>query len=373
VAHVISCLANILPTSYRFDCSFSRDWMSNETKSVSELSAHVGGRVVGDGNVLIHRVAGLDSAGEGEIAYVEDEKFFEAANKSKASCVIAREGANVKAPCRIEVKKPKLAFALIAEVLHPPKKRAPEIHPSAVIADNAKIGSDVFIGAFVCIGENSIVGAGTQIRAGAKIGDEVKVGKDCVIHPNVFLEDGVTIGDRVILHSGVVIGTDGFGYVRDEQGHHKFPQIGTVVIEDDVELGANTCVDRAALGRTRIGRGTKIDNLVHVGHNCDIGERVVIAAQTGISGSVTIEDDCVIGGQVGFGDHIRVQSGAVIGSKAGILPGKIVRPGVWWGIPIQPLDEYKRLNAHVSRLPRMREELKEIRERVEKLEREPKE
>ena len=189
-----------------------------------------------------------------------------------------------------------------------------------------------------------------------------------MIHPNVFLEDGVTIGDRVILHAGVVIGADGFGYVRDQHSHHKFPQIGTVVIEDDVELGANTCVDRGALGRTRIGRGTKIDNMVHVGHNCDIGERVVIAAQTGISGSVTIEDDCVIGGQVGFGDHIRVQSGAVIGSKAGILPGKIVRPGVWWGIPIQPLAEYKRLNAHISRLPHVREELKQLTERVKELE-----
>jgi UDP-3-O-[3-hydroxymyristoyl] glucosamine N-acyltransferase len=172
----------------------------------------------------------------------------------------------------------------------------------------------------------------------------------------------------VILHAGVVIGADGFGFVRGDMGYHKFPQIGTVVIEDDVELGANTTVDRAALGRTRIGKGTKLDNMVHVGHNCDIGERVVIAAQTGISGSVTIEDDCVIGGQVGFGDHIRVQSGAVIGSKAGILPGKIVRPGVWWGIPIQPLDEYKRLNAHLSRVPQMRDELRELKARVEELE-----
>src|SRR4029077_4143055 len=132
--------------------------------------------------------------------------------------------------------------------------------------------------------------------------------------------------------------------------------------------GAYTCVDRAALGQTRIGRGTKIDNMVHVGHNCDIGERVVIAAQTGISGSVTIEDDCVIGGQVGFGDHIRVQSGAVIGSKAGVLPGKIVRPGVWWGLPIQPLDEYKRLNDHLGRLPQMRQEIKELRRLITDLE-----
>jgi UDP-3-O-[3-hydroxymyristoyl] glucosamine N-acyltransferase len=342
--------------------------MSSTAKTVSELAAHVGGQAFADGNIVIHRVANLETAGEGEIAYVEDEKFFAAASASQASCLIAPEGADVKASCRIEVKKPKLAFALIAELLHPPKKRAPEIHPSSVIAENARIGAEVFIGAFVCVGENSIVGNGTQIRAGAKIGDGVKIGKNCVIHPNVFLEDGVSIGDRVILHAGVVIGADGFGYVRDEHSHHKFPQIGTVVIEDDVELGANTCVDRAALGRTRIGRGTKIDNMVHVGHNCDIGERVVIAAQTGISGSVTIEDDCIIGGQVGFGDHIRVQSGAVIGSKAGILPGKIVRPGVWWGIPIQPLDEYKRLNAHVSRLPQVREDLKELRKRVKLLE-----
>ena len=143
--------------------------------------------------------------------------------------------------------------------------------------------------------------------------------------------------------------------------------IGTVVIEDDVEIGAHTCVDRAALGRTRIGRGTKLDNMVHVGHNCDIGERVVIAAQTGISGSVVIEDDAVIGGQVGFGDHTRVQKGAIIGSKAGILPGKIVRPGVWWGIPVQPLDQYKRMNAHLNRLPEMRAELKCLQEQIAEL------
>lgn len=342
--------------------------MKTIERKVSELCAHVGGQIFGDENITIRRVAELAAAGEGEIAYVENKKFFDAARSSKASCVIVPEGAPVEIPCRIEVKNPKLAFALIAEVLHPPKKREPEIHHTAIIAENADIALQVFIGAFVCVGENSTVGSGTQLRAGAKIGDNVRLGRDCVIHPNVFVEDNVTIGDRVILHAGVVIGADGFGYVRGDMGYHKFPQIGTVIIEDDVELGANTTVDRGALGRTRIGKGTKLDNMVHVGHNCDIGERVVIAAQTGISGSVTIEDDCVIGGQVGFGDHIRVQSGAVIGSKAGVLPGKIVRPGVWWGIPIQPLDEYKRLNAHISRLPHVRAELKELRDRMKKLE-----
>jgi len=251
---------------------------------------------------------------------------------------------------------------------HPQKQFEPVIHPTAVIAETADVALTVRIGPFVVIGDHTTIGAGTRVEAGVVIGDNVSIGSDCVIHPGVTLYDNVTIGNRVLLHAGVCIGADGFGYVRDDMGYHKFPQIGTVVIEDDVELGAHTCVDRAALGRTRIGRGTKIDNLVQVGHNVDIGERVVIASQTGISGSVVIEDDCVIGGQVGFGDHIRVQRGTVIGSKAGILPGKIVRPGVYWGVPIVPLDEYKRRNAHLGRLPEMRAEIKELRRRLEELE-----
>lgn len=340
----------------------------NTPLAVADLAAHVGGKVVGDGNVLIGRIASLDVAGEGDIAYVEDEKFFAAASASNASCVIAPPSADVKAACRIEAKRPKLAFALIAELLHPPKKPDPSIHPTAVIAPTAEVHESAYLGPHVVIDEHARVGSDTRIEAGVVVGANVNVGSKCVLHPNVVLYDGVSIGDGVVLHAGVCVGADGFGYVRGDMGYHKFPQIGTVVIEDDVELGAYTCVDRGALGRTRIGRGTKLDNMVHVGHNCDIGERVVIAAQTGISGSVTIEDDCVIGGQVGFGDHIRVQSGAVIGSKAGVLPGKIVRPGVWWGIPIQPLDDYKRLNAHLGRLPHMRDELKELRERVKELE-----
>jgi UDP-3-O-[3-hydroxymyristoyl] glucosamine N-acyltransferase len=340
----------------------------SQPQSVSDLAARVGGRVIGDGATFVERVASLDAAETGDITYVEDEKFFDAANNTHASCLIAPENAALEFPCRIEVAKPKLAFALVAEVLYPAKSKEPSIHGSAAIAESADVALTVFVGPHVSIGEQTQIGGGTQIHSGASIGDQVVVGNDCVIHPNVVVYDNVTIGDRVILHAGVVLGADGFGYVRGDQSHHKFPQIGTVIIEDDVELGANSCVDRAALGRTRIGRGTKLDNMVHVGHNCDIGERVVIAGQTGISGSVTIEDDCIIGGQVGFGDHIRVQSGAIIGSKAGILPGKIVRPGVWWGIPIQPLDEYKRLNAHMARLPHLRDEVKALQERVKELE-----
>ena len=338
--------------------------------SVSELAELVAGTVFGDGEVVIERIANLDSAGEHEIAYVDNEKFFAAARESKASCLIVSKeiGPELNSPSLIEVTNPKLAFSIIGAALHPQKHRVTAIHASAHVAATADVALTSYIGPHVSIGEHSRIGVATVIEAGVVIGDNVVVGSGCVIHPNVVLYDGVSIGNDVILHAGVCIGADGFGYVRSDMGYHKFPQIGGVIIEDDVEIGAHTCIDRAALGRTRIGRGTKLDNLVHVGHNCDIGERVVIAAQTGISGSVVIEDDAVIGGQVGFGDHTRVQKGAVIGSKAGILPGKIVRPGVWWGIPIQPLEDYKRMNAHLGRLPQMREELLELRKRLKELE-----
>lgn len=328
--------------------------------TTQELAELVGGRLVGDKETRIERIAELDRASTGEIAYVENEKFLSVAGESKAGCLIVPLGDGGKFPERtlIEVTNPKLAFALIGAALNPAVRRDPEIHSTAVVAESADVALTAYIGPHVQIGENAHVGAYTRIEAGVVVGANVSIGDHCVLHPNVVLYDGVTIGNRVILHAAVCIGADGFGYVRHDHGYQKFPQIGTVVIEDEVELGAHTCVDRAALGRTRIGRGTKLDNMVHVGHNCDIGERVIIAAQTGISGSVVIEDDAIIGGQVGFGDHTRVQKGAVIGSKAGILPGKIVRPGVWWGIPVQPLDQYKRMNAYLNRLP----------ERIKKLE-----
>ena len=344
----------------------------DEGRTVAELAALVGGRVSGDGKVVVRRVADFARAGVDEIAFVEEAKLTADKGESRAACVIVPEGRAGElaglATALIEVARPKLAFARIAGLLHPPRRRGAAIHPTAQIAESAHIEEDVFIGAHATVGERARVGAGTQLLAGARVGDEVVIGRGCVLHPNVVLYDGVTLGERVILHAGVVVGADGFGYVKDETGYHKFPQLGTVVIEDDVEIGANSCVDRGALGETRIGRGTKIDNLVQVGHNVRIGARVVIAAQTGISGSTVIEDDAVIGGQVGFGDHARVERGAVIGSKAGVLPGKVVRAGaVVWGVPVRPLDEYKRLNAHFGRLPQLRDEVAELRRKLEEL------
>lgn len=325
-----------------------------KTREIADL---VGGELRGDGDIEITSVADIESARSGQIAFFEKG---DAAPPTAASCVITSSNDNFHGITTISTHNPKLAFARVAAVLHPRKSRTTEVQPSAVISPSAKLGDEVFVGAFVCVGDNSTIGNGTHLRASATIGDNVSIGSGCVIHANVVIDDGCSIGDNVVIHSGVVIGADGFGYVRDEHEYVKFPQIGTVVIEDAVEIGANTCVDRAALGETRIGEGTKIDNLVQIGHNVQIGKRCVIAAQTGISGSVVIEDDCVIGGQVGFGDHVRVQSGAVIGSQAGVLPGKIVRPGVWWGTPIQPLDDFKRQNAHVKGLERLKKEIKEI-------------
>ena len=337
--------------------------------TVDQLAERVQGRVVGDSATVVERIADLEEAGDAEIAYVDNESFLAAAAESKAACLIVTERLSERLTDRtlIEVANPKLAFSIIGAALHPPVKRDPSIHATAVVAETADIALTAYVGPNVCVGDYARVGAYTRLEAGVVLGSNVTVGDDCVLHPNVVLYDGVSVGSGVILHAGVCIGADGFGYVRHDLGYQKFPQIGTVIIEDDVEIGAHACVDRAALGRTRIGRGTKLDNMVHVGHNCDIGERVVIAAQTGISGSVVIEDDAVIGGQVGFGDHTRVQKGAIIGSKAGILPGKIVRPGVWWGIPVQPLDQYKRMNAHMNRLPQMREEIKRLQEEIAEL------
>lgn len=336
---------------------------------IHEIANFVNGKLIGDGEVEISGVASLQKAQKGEISFVEDANAITDKENISASCLLVPIDFGEKlSVSTIQIKKPKLAFAKVAEILHPRKIRAPEIHKLAIVSESAEIGRNVFIGAFCDIGNNTKIGSGSQISSGTKIGEDVRIGRNCMFHPNVIVEDGSSIGDNVILHSGVVIGADGFGFVRDGDKHIKFPQIGTIVIEDDVEIGANSCVDRGALGQTRIGKGTKIDNLVQVAHNVNIGERVVIAAQTGISGSVTIEDDCVIAGQVGFADHTTIKSGAVIGAKSAVFPGKIVRKGIWCGIPVQPLEDYKRQNANIRSVPRMKEEIKILKSLVKELE-----
>jgi UDP-3-O-[3-hydroxymyristoyl] glucosamine N-acyltransferase len=329
-----------------------------------EIAALLEGELIGDSEVEILRVAAFDMASTGDMAFLENDGDTSA---MQASCVLVGENHTESAGCAlIKVKNPKLAFAKLAQKLYPPDYRE-GWHETAIVGENSDVRAS-YIGAYATIGEGAQIGEYAEIHSGVRIGKNVSIGKFTVIHPNCVIYDNTEIGGDCVIHAGVVIGADGFGYVRDgAAGYVKFPQIGRVVIEHEVEIGPNTCVDRGALGETRIGEGTKIDNMVQIAHNVQIGERVVIASQTGISGSTVIEDDCVIGGQVGFGDHARVLSGAIIGSLAGVLPGKIVRPGVWWGTPVQPLEEYKRQNAHLKGIARLKEEVKALKREIGEL------
>jgi UDP-3-O-[3-hydroxymyristoyl] glucosamine N-acyltransferase len=333
--------------------------------TAQELARLVGGTLNGDGKMEIHRAAGLETAGADELAFSEGDRALAMVANSRAGCVLVPAGASVSGRTTIAVAHPKLAFIRAVEALHPPTPTAPGIHPTAVVSPEAELAAEVSIGPHTVIERGVSVGAGTRISAGVFLGENVRVGAQCVLYPRVTLYAGARLGDRVILHAGVTVGGDGFGYVFAEGRHQKFPQLGRVLIEDDVEIGCNSTVDRGSLGTTVVGQGTKIDNLVQVAHNVRIGRHCVIAAQTGISGSVEIGDYVVMGGQVGIGDHVRVEERAILGGGAGILPGKIVRRGeTVWGRPARPLREFKRMYAHLSNLPHLAEKVKELSRRL---------
>jgi UDP-3-O-[3-hydroxymyristoyl] glucosamine N-acyltransferase len=246
-------------------------------------------------------------------------------------------------------------------LLHPAAPIAEGIHPSASIAATAKLGEGVAVGPFAVIEDGAEIGVRSEIGPYAFVGRGVKVGMESRLHPRVTLYSGTRIGSRALIHSGVVIGADGFGLVRDEGGYIKFPQIGSVEVGDDVEIGANSTIDRGALGATKVGNGVKLDNLVHIAHNVQIGENTAISAQTGIAGSTIVGKDCIIGGQVGMGDHCRLEDGSILGSKCGILPNKIIRGGVpVWGIPAKPLPKFKEINFYYDRLPELADRIKAL-------------
>jgi UDP-3-O-[3-hydroxymyristoyl] glucosamine N-acyltransferase len=328
--------------------------------SLQQIADAVGARLLGDPRVAVSGVASILSASPDDLVFVEDEKHLSAAFESQAGAVIAGTfAASVNSTRPILISdQPKLAFARAARLLNgnSPGADAPQgtVHATAVIYPAAKVGLSVRIEARAVIGDRAQIGEGTTIGEGCAIGAGVVLGSHCEIYPNVSIYPGTTVGARVIVHAGAVLGSDGFGYVRDRTtGHYeKFPQVGRLVIEDDVEIGANATIDRGALDETRIRRGTKIDNLVHIGHNCQIGEDVVIAAQTGLSGSIVIENGVVLGGQVGIGEHARIEEGVMLGGQGGVLPNKVLRgKGVaFWGTPAQPLREYLRQLATLARL-----------------------
>jgi len=329
-------------------------------KSVRELAELIQARVVGDGTVKVSNVASLQLATESDLVFVEDQKNLAAALDSQASAVIAGEFSSTQRASKplLLCAQPRLAFARAAKLLRVAGHLEAGVHPNALVPSSVRVGNKVNIGAHVVLGECVQIGDSTRIGAGCVIEADVRLGNDCKIYPNVTIYGGVRIGNRVIVHAGAVLGSDGFGYVRDEKTgrYEKFPQIGRLEIEDDVEIGANVTVDRGALDLTRIGRGTKIDNLVHVGHNVQIGEDVVIAAQTGLSGSALVEKNVVIGGQVGIADHVRIEAGAILGAQSGIPSNKIIRGKgiVFWGTPARPIRGYLKELAALAKLAKER-------------------
>jgi UDP-3-O-[3-hydroxymyristoyl] glucosamine N-acyltransferase len=319
---------------------------------VRDLAAWLEGSFEGDGDREIRRVAPLEDAGPEDLSFVSRGKAFKQAGESKAGCLLVpADFGNDPPRTIIRTSDPRGAAARAIPKIHPKIEPQPGIHPTAVIGPGAIIGYAVSIAPMVTIGAGVKIDAGSAIGAGSVIGDYVHIGAGCTIHPRVTIYREVVLGDEVVLHSGCVIGADGFGFVLADGIYEKFPQVGRVEIGNRVEIGANSCVDRAALGVTSIGDGTKIDNLVHIGHNCRIGRHVVIAAQTGFSGGVVVEDYAVIGGQVGIGDKARIESRAVLGSGSGVLTSKVVRAGqVMWGTPARPLKECLEQMAVLSRL-----------------------
>lgn len=336
---------------------------------VREVADWLGTTYEGDGERTIGGVASLEAAGAEHIAFVGNRKALAQAAQSAAGCLIVpADYQNTNGRTVIRAKDPRCAFSRVVSRFHPAPRMARGVHPTAVVAAGVELGEDVAIGPYVSIGEGSRVGAGTQIGAGCAIGRNVILGRDSMLQPNVTIYDDVDIGDRVILHAGCVIGADGFGFVMASDHYEKFPQVGRVTIGNDVEIGANSCIDRAALGVTWIGDGVKLDNMVHVGHNCRLGRHVIVAAQTGFSGGVVVEDYAVIGGQVGIGDKARIESRAVLGSGCGVLTSKVIRSGeVVWGTPARPLKEILEQLANVARLPAMRDELLQLKAQVARL------
>jgi UDP-3-O-[3-hydroxymyristoyl] glucosamine N-acyltransferase len=340
-------------------------------KKLIEIREIVGGELFGDGDIEIHGVAGIKEAQEGQITFVANNRYLSELEKTQASAIIVCEGLLCNGKSVIQVKNPYLAWARIVDEFAPkPDSKTKGIHPTAIIGENVKFGNDVSIQAYSFIGDNVQIGDETIISPFVYVGNNSYIGAKSLIYPNVTIREEIKIGDRVIIHSGCVIGSDGFGYASDRVKHHKIPQIGTVVIEDEVELGANVTVDRASTGKTIIGRGTKVDNLVQIAHNVVIGENCLIVAQVGLSGSAEIGNRVVLGGQVGVVGHIKVGDDVLITAKSGISKSIPPGPSKWSGVPAIPHSRDLRIQASTRKLPELIDQISEMGKRLQALERE---
>jgi UDP-3-O-[3-hydroxymyristoyl] glucosamine N-acyltransferase len=332
-----------------------------------ELADRLECRLEGDGDLEVTRVSGIQDAQPGDITFLANPKYEKALAATRASAVILKEDAKA-APCAmLRARDPYLAFARAVGLFAPVSRPAPGVHTLAAIASDARVGADVSIGPFVVVGEGARIGDRTVIYPNVTIGPGASIGSDCIIHSNVAVRERCTLGDRVVLQNGVVIGGDGYGFVRRGDGtHEKIPQVAVVVIEDDVELGANTTVDRPAVGETRIKSGAKIDNLVQIAHGVSVGRNVLMAAQVGIAGSTDIEDDVVFGGQVGVGGHLTIGRGAVAVGQSGVTNSLDARAFVA-GYPAIDSREWRKASVLFRRLPEMKRRIELLEAQVDRL------
>lgn len=338
-------------------------------KSVQELADFVQGKCAGDSGTLVSGITNLENPLAGHIVFVQDEKNLKKMETSDVACIIVPLKISQSAKPLIQVQNPKLAWAKLLRFFYPSRLPSKTISEKAFIAENAKIGKGVTIDAGAFVGDHAEIGDEAVLHSFSHVGSNVKIGAKTILHPHVSIYENCVIGQSVILHAGTVIGADGFGYVVTERGQEKVPQVGNVVIEDNVEIGASVTIDRATVGSTRIGQGTKIDNLVQIGHNVTIGSHTVISAQTGISGSSKIGNFVTMGGKVGVGDHVEIGDWVMVGAGAGIPTGKkIPSKQIVFGEPARPYQEARRQIAAQLKAAEMYEDLKVLRKKVAALE-----
>ncbi|ABA88502.1 acyl-(acyl carrier protein)--UDP-3-O-(3-hydroxyacyl)-glucosamine/UDP-3-N-(3-hydroxyacyl)-glucosediamine 2-N-acyltransferase [Syntrophotalea carbinolica DSM 2380] len=335
--------------------------------TLNELAELIGGEVVGDGSVVLNRMAPIESAGPGDITFVANPKYLAKLKDTTASAVIVKAGIECPGVNLLICANPYLAFAKVLTALHAQRPAPQGVMDGAWVDPSAELGADVTVHPGCVVGKNVRVGRGTILYPGVVLYDDVQVGEDCLVHAGVLVREQCRLGNRVVVQPGAVIGSDGFGFAPDGKSYYKIPQVGIVAIEDDVEVGANVCIDRAAMGVTLIKRGTKIDNLVQIAHNVSIGEDTILVAQVGIAGSSKVGDHCTLGGQVGVSGHLKIGDNTMVGAQSGII-SDLPAGQVFSGTPTMPHREWLKASASMRSLPAMRKTVSNLQKRIEELE-----